>query len=156
MKQTFTVKLIGRGPNGSWTHMDVPFNVEEAFGTKARVAVRGTVNGFPFRSSLFPRGQGVFYMAFNKEMQKGAKAGVGDTVSVIMEPDTAPRTVAVPADLKRALAKAPAQNQIFASLSYSHKKEYVDWIESAKKPETRLNRVNKAIEMLAAAKTPKG
>jgi hypothetical protein len=155
MKQTFTVKLIGRGPKGAWTHMDVPFNVEEAFGARARVAVRGTVNGFPFRSSLMPRGKGVFYMAFNKAMQQGAKAGVGDTVSVIMEPDTAPRTVAVPTDLKRALAKAPAQNQIFASLSYSHKKEYVDWIEQAKRPETRASRIEKCLAALSAGKPGK-
>ena len=155
MKQTFTVKLIGRGPKGAWTHMDVPFNVEEAFGARARVAVRGTVNGFPFRSSLMPRGKGVFYMAFNKAMQQGAKAGVGDTVSVIMEPDTAPRTVAVPTDLKRALAKAPVQNQIFASLSYSHKKEYVDWIEQAKRPETRASRIEKCLAALSAGKPGK-
>lgn len=73
--QTFTTTLIGRGPSGAWTHMDVPFSVEEAFGTRARVAVRGTINGFPFRSSLMPRGKGVFYMAINREMQEGAQAG---------------------------------------------------------------------------------
>jgi len=54
------------------------------------------------------------------------------------------------------LMKYPAQEKAFAALSYSHKKEYADWIESAKKPQTRLNRIEKAIEMLAARKTPKG
>jgi ribosomal protein L11 len=151
-KQIFTVKLIGRGPNGAWTHMDVPFNVEEAFGTRARVAVGGTVNGFPFRSSLMPRGKGVFYMAFTKAMQEATKAGVGDTVSVVMEPDTAPRTVTVPADLKKALARSPAQSNAFAALSYSHQKEYVDWIEQAKRPETRANRIEKTMTLLAAGK----
>jgi hypothetical protein len=151
-KQIFTVKLIGRGPNGAWTHMDVPFNVEEAFGTRARVAVRGTVNGFPFRSSLMPRGKGVFYMAFTKAMQEAKKSSVGDTVSVVMEQDTTARTVTVPPDLRKALAKAPAQTRAFAALSYSHRKEYVDWIERAKRTETRANRIEKTITLLAAGK----
>ena len=155
-KQIFTVRLIGRGPNGAWTHMDVPFSVEEAFGTKARVAVCGTVNGFPFRTSLMPRGKGVFYMAFNKEMQAGAKAKTGDTVRVVMEPDTAPRTVTVPSDLEKALKAAPREDKIFSGFSYSHRKELVDWIEQAKKPETRVARIVRCLEMLAQQKTPKG
>lgn len=151
-KQTFTVQLVGRGPNGAWTHMYMPFNVEQAFGTRARVAVRGTVNGFPFRSSIMPRGQGVFYMAFTKEMQKATKAGVGDTVSVVMEPDPAPRTVTIPTDLRKALAQSPEENKTFTALSYSHQKEYVDWIEQAKKPETRAVRVEKTVTLLSAGK----
>ena len=156
MKQKFTAKLIGRGPNGAWTHLDVPFSVEKAFGTKARIAVRGTLNGFPFRSSLMPRGQGVFYMAFNKQMQEGAKAKTGDTVSVVMEPDTAPRTVAVPADLKKVLQQSPREEKAFTALSYSHRKELVDWVEQAKKPETRVSRIAKCLTMLATKQTPKG
>lgn len=155
-KQTFSVKLIGRGPNGAWTHMDMPFSVEEAFGTKARVAVRGTVNGFPFRSSIMPRGQGVFYMAFTKEMQTATGAGVGDTVNVVMEMDTAPRTVEVPAYLKKALKAAPALDKLFAALSYSHKKEYVSWIEQAKQPETRARRIEKMLAALGSKKAPNG
>lgn len=156
MKQTFSVKLIGRGPKGAWAHMDVPFSVEEAFGTRARVAVRGTVNGFPFRSSLMPRGAGVFYMAINKEMQEGAKAKIGDTVRVVMEPDTAPRTVTIPPYLKKALQAAPAQDRIFAALSYSHKKEYVDWIAQAKQPETRARRIEKMLKTLIERQAAKG
>lgn len=155
-KQTFTATLIGRGPNGAWIHLDVPFSVKEVFGTRARVAVRGTVNGFPFRSSLMPRGEGVFYMAINKEMQAGAQCGAGDTVRVVMEPDTAPRTVTVPAYIKKALKNAPVQDKAFAALSYSHKKEYADWIDAAKKPETRAARIEKMLTMLGTKKTPKG
>jgi hypothetical protein len=156
MKQAFTTILISRGPKGAWTHLDVPFGVEEVWGTRARIAVCGTVNGFPFRSSLFPRGKGAFYMAFTKAMQEGAKARAGDTVSVVMQPDTAPRTVSVPAYLKKALQAAPAQDKLFAALSYSHRKEYVDWIDQAKKPETRAARIEKMLKMLSAKKTPKG
>jgi uncharacterized protein YdeI (YjbR/CyaY-like superfamily) len=61
-----------------------------------------------------------------------------------------------PAELQTALTKSPAISQSFNALSYSHKKEYVDWIDSAKKPETRQKRIEKMAEMLAAHKTPKG
>jgi ribosomal protein L11 len=156
VKQTFSAKLVSRGPSGAWTHLEVPFSVEQTWGTRARIAVRGTVNGFPIRTSLFPRGHGVFYMAFTKAMQAGAKARAGDTVSVVMEPDTAPRKVEVPAYLRKALKAAPAQDKIFAGLSYSHQKEYVDWIAQAKRPETRAARIEKMLKVLGAKKTPRG
>jgi uncharacterized protein YdeI (YjbR/CyaY-like superfamily) len=70
--------------------------------------------------------------------------------------DDAPRTVNVPADLMSALARVPAHAQSFDALSYSHKREFVDWIESAKKPETRASRIEKAIAMIGTRKTPKG
>jgi uncharacterized protein YdeI (YjbR/CyaY-like superfamily) len=72
-------------------------------------------------------------------------------VKVVMEPDTAERTVTVPPYLKKALA-ATAQDKTFAALSYSHRKELVDWIAQAKKPETRANRIEKCIAMLATRK----
>ncbi|HEY6448511.1 MAG TPA: YdeI/OmpD-associated family protein [Acidobacteriaceae bacterium] len=155
MKQTFSAKLVSRGPSGAWTHLDVPFSVEQTWGTRARVAICGTVNGFPIRTSLFPRGHGVFYMAFTKAMQEGAQAHAGDTVSVVMEPDTAPRKVEVPAYLRKALQAAPAHEKAFAKLSYSHKKEYVDWIAQAKRRETRVARIEKMLKVLGTKKTPK-
>jgi len=155
MKQTFSIELIGRGPGGAWTHMPIPFNVAQVFGSKGRVAVRGTINGFAYRSSIMPRSGGSHYMAVNKEMQQGAGAGVGDVVKVVMEPDTAERTVVVAADLKKAL-NAAGLDRIFATLSYSHQKEFVDWIEQAKKPETRAARIEKCLKMLSEGKTPKG
>jgi hypothetical protein len=155
MKQTFSIGLLGRGPDGSWTHMPIPFNVEKAFGTKARVAVRGTINGFAYRSSIMPRGDGTHYMAVNRQMQEGANAGIGDTVKVVMVPDPVERTVTVPADLKKALAGKAKADRAFGALSYSHRKEYVDWIEQAKKPETRARRVGKCLKVLTEPKTPK-
>jgi len=148
MKQTFSVALIGRGPGGAWTHLPIPFNVETAFGAKGRVAVRGTINGIAYRSSIMPRGDGTHYMAVNQTIRSAAGIGVGDTVKVVMEPDTAERTVTVPPDLKKALAGNPKAAAIFTSFSYSHRKELVDWIEQAKKPETRAGRIDKCLKML--------
>jgi hypothetical protein len=151
----FRAKLVGRGPGGAWTYLAIPFSVPEVFGRKGQVPVRATVNGFTFRNSLMPR-QGIHILGIGKDILAGAGAATGDTVQVELEFDDAPRTVTVPADLKAALLRAPLQAQAFAALSYSHKREYVDWIESAKKPETRSNRIDKAVAMIAVRKTPKG
>ncbi len=155
MKKTFRAKLIGRGPKKAWTHLPIPFDVREAFGRAARVAVAGTINGFPFRSTLTPEGGGKYYLMVNAAMRAGANVKIGDTVSVVMESDTAPRVVAVPDDLQAALSGKPA-GKAFPLLAYSHQKEFVDWIVQAKKPETRVRRIAKCLEMLAAKKTPKG
>jgi len=151
----FKTQLVGRGPGGAWTYLEVPFSVPEVFGRKGQVPVRATINGFTFRNSLMPRA-GVHILGVGKDILAGARANPGDTVQVELAYDDAPRTVTVSADFESALMKYPAQEKAFAALSYSHKKEYADWIESAKKPQTRLNRIEKAIEMLAARKTPKG
>jgi hypothetical protein len=156
MPKRFKAKLTGRGPNGAWTFLPIPFDVEAVFGSKARLAVAGTLNGFAFRNSLLPNGDGTHSMPVNKELQTGANAKAGDTVAVVMDLDDAPRTVSVPEDLQAALDNAEPLKETFSKLSYSHQKEFVDWIVEAKKPETRARRVEKALEMLAKKKRPKG
>jgi uncharacterized protein YdeI (YjbR/CyaY-like superfamily) len=114
------------------------------------------MNGFPFRSSLFPNGDGTHHMMVNKAMKTGAQAQAGDTVRVVLEPDTAPRTVETPPDLVAALATSPDAQARYEQLAYSHKKEYVEWIESAKKDETRARRVEQAVAMVLEGKRLKG
>ena len=156
MKQQFQVRITGRGPNSAWTQLDIPFDVQKAFGSKGLVPVTGTINRVPYRNSLKPNGDGTHYMHLNKELLAGIGARVGDTVKVVMEKDQAPRSVEVPADLQSALKPEPELAKAFAGLSYSHQKEFVDWIVQAKKAETRGRRVAKALEMLAAKQKPKG
>ena len=127
----FKAELVSRGPGGAWTYLQIPFSVPEIFGRKGQVPVRATINGFTFRNSLMPRA-GVHILGVGKDILASAAANPGDTVQVELALDDVPRTVTVPADIEAALAKAPAQQQSFNALSYSHKKEYVDWIESAK------------------------
>ncbi|HXE89746.1 MAG TPA: YdeI/OmpD-associated family protein [Terriglobales bacterium] len=150
--QKFRAKLTGQGEGKAWTILVPPFSVEKTWGTKARVPVKGTINGYPIRCSLFPMGNGKHCIMVNKEMQKGAGATQGDTVSVVLEPDAAPRTVAVPPVLKKALARNKGAQAYFDKLSPSHKKAYVDFITEAKKEETRQRRVEKTLAMLAAGK----
>jgi hypothetical protein len=151
-KQSFRAKIAAIGPSGAWCHMQIPFDVEKLWGSKARVSVRGKMNGFVFRSSIFPDGQGGHTMMVNKAMQAGAKAGLGDAVNMELEPDTAPRVVAVPPDLKKALAKDKAAVTFFDGLTPSAKQMYVDWITGAKQAETRARRIAQTVEMLRAHK----
>jgi hypothetical protein len=125
----------------------VPFNVPEVFGSKAQVKVAGTVDGVAYRSSIVPYG-GVHYIGINKTLLKSVGKAKGDTVHVVMQIDTEERTVSTPDDLAQALETDEQAKARFDKLSYSHRKEYVEWIESAKKPETRANRVQKTLAML--------
>lgn len=148
--KVFTVVLGPATAKGSATSFVVPFDVCEAFGSKARTPVRGTINGFPFRSSVFPVGDGTHYMVVNREVRTGAKARMGDEVRVVMERDDTPRTVDVPADLQAALADNEQARLRWDALSFSHKREYVTAILEAKRPETRQRRIDKAIQQLEA------
>jgi hypothetical protein len=151
-KQKFDVKLTPRGPKGAWTFMIVPFSVEKVFGTKARLPVEGTMNGFPFRNSLMPEGDGTHAMMVGKDLQAGANAKSGDTVSVVLWRDDQPRPVAVPGELLSALKKNAQAGKFFEALSPSCKREYASWIAGAKQPETKARRVARAIEMLVAGR----
>ena len=152
MKQQFKARLMAHGPGGAWTFLYVPFNVEKTFASKARVSVAGTMNGFAFRNSLLPLGDGTHRMAVTKELQAGAKAAARKMVVVSMDIDRSERVVVVPIELKKALAGNKAAAKAFAALSYSHRKEIADWVSSAKKSETRIMRAEKSIPFVLARK----
>ena len=143
--------LLEKHDSSEATGIRIPFNVEKEFGTRARVPVRGTINGFAFRGSIFPMGDGHHYMAVNKDIRAGAKAKGGDTVSVVMERDEEPRVITPPEDFARALKTNKAASAAWDTLSYTHRKEYAKSIEEAKKPETRARRIEKAIAMLSVS-----
>ena len=155
-RQEFEAMLEHPDQVGAWTFLRVPFSVEKVFGSKARVAVKGTINGVPFRSSLMPQGYGIHFLVVNKALQKGASAGHGNTVHVVIETDNVPRSVQVPQDLQEALDRNAIARASFEKMPYSHKKEYVEWIESAKREETRTGRIERALAMMADGKRLKG
>jgi len=145
-KLRFKVRLEGE-EKSSAAWMNAPFDVQEIFGTRARVPVRGTINGFPFRSSLMPMG-GCHGMAVNKAMREGAKAKAGDVVDVVMEPDVEERTVEVPAELAKELVKSNKAQQVWENLAFTHKKEMAKYILDAKQEETKTRRVTKVLQVL--------
>ena len=127
----------------------MPFDVVKAFGTRGRVPVRGTINGYPFRSTLSPMG-GCHMMPVNRTLRDGAGIAAGETISIVLERDDQPRTVAVPPDLAAALAADPAAKAAWDRSSYTHRREYVEAIEDAKRPETRVRRIERTVASLAA------
>jgi len=151
--QKFQAKLE-KVPSGTWAYFDVPFNVKEVFGTRARVPVRGTINGFAYRGSIFPMGKGGCHMmVLNREIRYGTGVAVGDSVDVVMERDTEPRTVTVPPELKKVLARDKRAQVLFDKLSYTHRKEFARWVTEAKRPETRAQRLAKVVPMLLRGET---
>jgi len=150
--KTFRARLMSKGPGGAWTYLAIPFSVEQDFGSKGRVAVSGTMNGFAFQNSLMPEGDGTHAMMVSKALQAGAKASAGDLVSVTMDVDRSERVVSLPSELTNALAGNKKAAAAFEALSYSHRKEFADWVASGKKEETRLSRAQKSIFMVLARK----
>jgi Bacteriocin-protection, YdeI or OmpD-Associated/Domain of unknown function (DUF1905) len=143
MAERFEGRLEQRG---SGALVEVPFDVRAVFG-KARVPVRGTVNGYPFHTTVAVYG-GRYYLGFRREIREAAGLGDGDTLSIVLEPDDEPRTVDVPAELEAALAAVPTARETFDGLSFTHRREYVEWITGAKREETRRARLERAVGML--------
>jgi hypothetical protein len=142
----FKTKLIGHSEMDA-AALKPPFEVVEVFQRRGRVPVKGTINGFPFRSSLMNMGDG-HMMAVNAQMRAGANCNAGDTVDVVMELDADERKVEVPSFLKKLIAADPAAKTSWEKLSFTHQKEYVREIEGAKKPETRERRIASMMEAL--------
>jgi hypothetical protein len=133
----------GRG-GGRW--VQVPFDAREAFG-EARPPVRGTVNGTPIRGRLAVYG-GATYLGLRREIREAAGIEVGDLVEVVLELDDEPREVEVPAELDAALSGDAGPRAVFDALAFTHRREYAEWVGEAKRPETRVRRAERALEML--------
>jgi len=144
--------LVEREEGSEVCGINIPFDVEKTFGTRGRVPVRGTLNGAPFRSSLFRMGGDCHFMVVNRKLREASGVRGGETVPVVLERDTEPRTIDPPADFARALKGSKEARAVWDKLSYTHRREHVEHIEEAKRPETRRHRIEKSIALLAAGK----
>jgi hypothetical protein len=145
MKFRATVELGGKTATG----IEVPENVVAALGSGNRPPVTVTIGGHTYRTTVARMG-GRFLVPLSAENRSSAGVAAGDQVDVDIEPDTGPREVEVPADLAEALAHDDVARACFDRLSYTHRKEWVRWIEEAKKAETRATRLVKTVESLRA------
>ena len=145
-KLRFQAKIQGKEA-GVVAAIAPPVDVIEWFGTRARVPIRGTINGFSFRSSLMPMG-GCHMMPVNKALCQGAGVTPGDVVDVVMERDVEERTVEAPAELKKELAKNKAARERWDGLAFTHKKEMAIAISGAKQEETKKRRLAKVMNVL--------
>jgi hypothetical protein len=134
--------------------------VEKAFGSK-RPKVKATIDGIPYRGTLVRTpalapgasvGTECHLLLILKSIREQTGKTFGDEVHLTVEADTSPRVVKLPEGLKRAFQTEKEAKAFFEKLSYTHQKEYVSWINDAKKEETRQARVIKTIEMLKKGK----
>ena len=147
MKFRATVELGGKTATG----IEVPADVVAALASGNRPPVTVTIGGHTYRTTVARMG-GRFLIGLSAENRTAAGVAAGDQVDVDIELDAEPREVEVPADLAEALARDQAALVNFDGLSYTHRKEWVRWIEQAKKAETRATRLAKTVESLHAGK----
>lgn len=147
--KTFTVEL--ERVQKTATMFRVPFDLGDAFG-RARPPVKVTIRGYTWRTMPGVY-DGVEHVVVNRAAKAATGVDAGDRVPVRMELDTQPRAVAVSADLRSALEDDPAARSACDALSFTHRREYVEWVEEAKRPETRARRIAATVKRVASGKT---
>jgi len=133
--------LLHGSPDSSATYVLVPATVMKTFGGKVRVPVRVTINGAQHRTTICNMGMGPM-IGVPAALRKAAGVERGKRITVALETDAEERTVAVPRDFAKAMNAT--ERRAYDKMSYSHRKEYVMWIEDAKKLETRARRIELA------------
>jgi len=113
--------------------------------------VKGEINGFAFRTSLFPTRKGEHFLLVNKKMQHGAGVTEGSSAEFFLEPDTGERIIAIPTELKRFLAEDRPFRRWFDTLNYSTRKWITDWIAQPKSRAARARRAEQVAEQLLSA-----
>ena len=148
-KQTFKAVIQNAGGGGAF--VDIPLDVEKVFGAK-KPKVRAVIEGVPYRGILTRMGGDQHILIILKGIREQIGKTFGDEIAITVEPDTEPRLIEIPKDLAKELRKEKDAKAFFDKLSYTHRREYVNWINEAKKEETRQNRIVKTIEMLKQGK----
>lgn len=146
--KTFDAVLEHSGNSLNWIIIRVPLDVAKVWGKRGQLRVRGTINGFEFRTSLFPTGKGWHYMIVNKKMQTGARIRPGGKAKFCMEPDTAVREIKIPPELSAVLRQSKAVQKFYGSLNPSGRREIARWIAEGKQRDTRLRRAEQMAERL--------
>jgi uncharacterized protein YdeI (YjbR/CyaY-like superfamily) len=148
-RKTFTTQLEEGGKPLHWVIARIPFDIEKAWTVRKRLRVRGEINGFPFRTSLFPVPGGEGHMLLvNKKMQTGARTRRGEKVRITLEPDFEERKVVMPAELARALKEDRQLRKWFDSLSEYTRRMLCSMVSEGKSPETRERQAQRTAERL--------
>ena len=134
--------------NLGWMIVYIPFDAKKVWGEKAKLRVKGEINGFAFRTSLFSTGKGQHFLLVNKKMQAGADVGFGDVAEIRLELDAEARVAIVPAELRQVFVEERSLEKWFGKLSYSMRKWIGDWVTGVKSPEARLRRAGQVAEQL--------
>ena len=132
---------------GGWTYVVIPEKIKDKKARSGRLKVRGTIEGFEIRKCLLmPRTNGDYFLPVRSEIRKQIKKTEGDFVHIILYPDNEP--LEVPEEMLLCLQEEPDALRFFNSLSESEQKYYMQWIYSAKKEETKVERLAKCMNRL--------
>lgn len=140
----------GKGP--AWSFLVLPKDASAKLPTRSMTTVEGTFNGSAFQATLEPDGQKSHWLKVSKKLREAAGAAVGDVVSLEIAPVAQEPEPKVPADLRKALTAAPAARAVWSDITPVARRDWIQWITSAKKPETRVRRIGNACDMLASGK----
>jgi uncharacterized protein YdeI (YjbR/CyaY-like superfamily) len=149
--KTFRATLERDGTRLNWIIILIPFDAAKVWGMRGQLKVKGEINGFAFRTSLFPTGDGRHTMLINKRMQAGGRASLGTLARFRLEPDTEERIIRVPPELERALSEDRALRRWFDRLSYSIRKYLTDSVTQVNSAGARERRAGQIAERLLAA-----
>jgi uncharacterized protein YdeI (YjbR/CyaY-like superfamily) len=150
--KSFQAALERMPSNLGWVIVRIPLDVPKVWGTRGMLKVKGEINGFAFRTSLFPTGKGYHYLLVNKRMQAGAGARPGMVARFHLQPDTEKRVAVVPRELQRILNEERSFRRWFEQLNYSTRKWITDWVTQVKSPEARGRRAEQVAEQLLATR----
>jgi uncharacterized protein YdeI (YjbR/CyaY-like superfamily) len=148
--KTFKATLERIQSRLGWTIIRIPFDINKVWPMRNRLRVRGEINGFAFRTSLFPARGGGHIMLVNKAMQRGGDVRQGMSAQFRLEADLAERIAIVPPELKRFLSEDAALRKWFEALNHSTRSEIGKWIMQVKSNETRVRRAEQTAERMLA------
>lgn len=153
-KIRFKAKLLRpASPKGAaWSFLVLPPSASAKLPTRSMTTVDGTLNGHPFQATLEPDGQRSHWLKVTKTLREAAGAGVGDTVTLEIAPVDVEPEPRVPSDLRKALAATPDARAQWTNITPVARRDWIHWITSGKKAETRERRIRTACDMLASGK----
>ena len=151
----FKAKLLRPADDAKegWTFLILPASASAKLPTRSMTAVEGTMNGSPFEAVLEPDGQKSHWLKVDRKLREAAGVEAGDTVALEIAPATEEPEPEVPPDLRKALATAESKaRDVWEDITPVARRDWIQWITSAKQAETRARRVKNACSMLASGK----
>jgi hypothetical protein len=155
LKIRFNAKLLRparSAKSGSWSFLVLPKTASAKLPTRGMTTVQGSINGFPFMATLEPDGQKSHWLKISSKLREAAGAEFGDVVPLEIMPVEKEPEPRVPADLQKALAAAPKAKASWSDITTIARRDWIQWITSAKRPETRARRIGNSCDMLASGK----
>ena len=148
MARSFSALIERMRSRLNWTIIHVPFDAARVFGKRGQIKVKGTINGFAFRTALFPTGEGGHILLVNKRMLKGGGVAAGRSAQFELEVDTEKRVLGIPEKLERILARDRAFRRWYDQLNSSTRNQVAKWVNEPASAAARERRAEQIAERL--------